>query len=314
MEKSERIAGGIWGAIVGDALGVPVEFTSREERRRDPVTGMRGYGTHNQPPGTWSDDSSLLMCTVEQLAGHKYFPEWLGILFESWVDFGYMTPDGLVFDIGNTTSAAIARIKQGVAPEEAGGAGERDNGNGSLMRILPVALCYAGAPVEEMLATAHSVSSLTHRHPRSQMACGLYCLMVKALLEGKEPPNAYQYMIAQGQLHYAAPPFANEHRHFARLFSGNIAEMPETEIASSGYVVHTLEASIWCLLNSSSFEETVLKAVNLGDDTDTTGCLAGGIAGVYWAVNSIPAEWLGAIEGKEWLGDYIDPFVVWCGR
>jgi len=138
-----------------------------------------------------------------------------------------MTPHGSVFDIGSTTSAAISRMKQGVAPEEAGGAGERDNGNGSLMRILPVALRYVDAPVEEMLTMAHHISALTHRHPRSQMACGLYCLMVKALLEGKEPQDAYQYMIMKGQQHYAAAPFANEHRHFARLFSGNIAEIPE---------------------------------------------------------------------------------------
>ncbi|MEI7832697.1 MAG: ADP-ribosylglycohydrolase family protein [bacterium] len=313
MEQSQRLAGGIWGAIVGDALGVPVEFTSREERRHDPVTGMRGYGTHNQPSGTWSDDSSLLLCTVEALTG-EYSPAHLAELFLAWKEQGYMTPHGSVFDIGIATRAAISRIKQGVAPEEAGGAGERDNGNGSLMRILPVALCYADAPVEEMLGIAHRVSSLTHRHPRSQLACGLYCLMAKALLEGKEPQDAYQYMIAQGQQHYAAAPFTSESRHFARLFSGSIAEVPEAEIASSGYVVHTLEASIWCLLRNSSYEETVLKAVNLGDDTDTTGCVAGGLAGVYWSIEGIPMEWLEAIETKEFFRDYIDPFVAWCGR
>ena len=313
MKKCERIAGGIWGAIVGDALGVPVEFISREERRRDPVKGMRGFGTHNQPPGTWSDDSSLLLCTVEALSG-EYSPAHLAELFLAWKEQGYMTPHGSVFDIGNSTSAAISSMKQGVTPEEAGGAEDHDNGNGSLMRILPVALCYANAPVEEMLGIAHRVSSLTHRHPRSLMACGLYCLMAKALLEGKEPQDAYQYMIAQGQQYYAAAPFDNECKHLASLFSGNIAEVPEAEIASSGYVVHTLEASIWCLLNSSSYEETVLKAVNLGDDTDTTGCVAGGLAGVYWGLDGISAEWIGEIVGKEWLGDYIDPFDVWCGR
>jgi len=129
MEKSERIPGGIWGAIAGDALGVPVEFTSREARQLDPVTEMRGYGTHNQPPGTWSDDSSLLLCTVEALTG-DYSPAHLVELFLAWKEQGYMTPHGSVFDIGSTTSAAISRMKQGVAPEEAGDAGERDNGNG----------------------------------------------------------------------------------------------------------------------------------------------------------------------------------------
>src|SRR5689334_23383454 len=126
-DSHRRLLGGMWGALIGDALGVPVEFTSREVRRRDPVTDMRGYGTHQQPSGTWSDDGSLLLCTVEALCD-DYDPQRLAGLFLAWHGRGYWTPHGTVFDIGIATTAALSRLRQGMPPEEAGGAGERDNG------------------------------------------------------------------------------------------------------------------------------------------------------------------------------------------
>ena len=290
VAKQDRMLGGLWGAIVGDALGVPVEFTSRAERQRDPVTDMRGYGTHHQPPGTWSDDSSLLLCTVEAFC-ESYNPMRLGELFLAWQDHGLWTPHGKVFDIGIATNMALARMRQGAAPEEAGGAGERDNGNGSLMRILPVALRYADAPVDEMLFMAHRVSAITHQHPRSQMACGLYCCMAKGLLGGLASLDAYRFMIEQGHRYYNVTPFNREMPHFARILSGTIGDATDRDIASSGYVLHTLEASLWCLLTTSSYADAVLKAVNLGDDTDTTGCVAGGLAGVCYGIQSIQLAW-----------------------
>ena len=298
MPISAKMIGGLWGAIVGDALGVPVEFTSRAARRNDPVTGMRGYGTYEQPPGTWSDDSSLLLCTVETLC-EDYVPERLAGRFLAWYSHGYMTPHGTVFDIGNATAAALERMRKGTAPEDAGGGDEGDNGNGSLMRILPVALRFTNAPITDMLTMAQRFSALTHRHPRSQMACGLYCCMAKGLLDGLAPPDAYRYMIEQGEHYYYAPAFQEESSHFSRLLSGKLADIPEAEIASSGYVVHTIEAGIWCLLTSASYPEAVLKAVNLGEDTDTTGCVAGGLAGITFGLGGIPAQWIAAIAGKD---------------
>jgi ADP-ribosyl-[dinitrogen reductase] hydrolase len=294
-DMSQRLLGGLWGAIIGDALGVPVEFTSREERRRDPVTDMRGYGTHRQPPGTWSDDSSMLLCTVEALREAAYQPARLASLFLAWVDRGHWTPHGTVFDIGIATRQALARIRRGVAPEDAGGIGEHDNGNGSLMRILPVALRYADAPAEEMLTMAHRISALTHRHPRSQMACGLYCLMISGLLLGLAPQEAYRAMVDQAVRLYAAEPFATELPHFSRLLEGTLADLPESAIASSGYVIHTLEAAIWCLLTTSTFEDAVLVAVNLGEDTDTTGCVVGGLAGAWYGLHALPDNWRSAL-------------------
>ena len=303
----DRILGGLWGAVIGDALGVPVEFMSREQVRRNPITGMRGYGTFNLPPGSWSDDSSLLLCTVESLLD-GFDTSKMGELFIRWLNEGYWTPWGETFDVGNSTMSSIRRLMKGVPPEEAGGRGENDNGNGSLMRIIPVGIFFANKPIEELLNAVHRASSLTHRHPRTLMACGFYCLMVRALMEGSSPDEAYKYAIDQARVNYTKMPFAEELNHFERLFSGLMGSVPETAIQSGGYVIHTLEASIWCLLNSKSFEEAVLKAVNLGEDTDTTGCVTGGLAGVYYGLKTIPKDWLNTIARKEDVGKLFEQF------
>ena len=293
----DMMLGGLWGAVVGDALGVPVEFTSREQRRRDPVAGMRGYGTYHLPAGSWSDDSSMLLCTVEALCEPDYRPRHLAKLFLAWLRNAHWTPHGRVFDFGGATHAALARIEAGVEPEEAGGEGDYDNGNGSLMRILPVALRWND--VGEMVAAANSISSITHRHPRSQMACGLYCVIARSLLDGLHPADALAAAAEAARAHYSASPFDREAQRFTKVLSAAFVATPETDIESSGYVVHTFEAAVWCLLTTGTFEEAVLKAVNLGEDTDTTACVAGGLAGLAYGRRAIPADWVGAIARRE---------------
>jgi len=295
---TDKILGGLWGAIIGDALGVPVEFKSREEVRRSPVTTMRGYGTFNLPPGSWSDDSSLMLCTAESLL-NGFDTDLMGKLFIRWLNDAYWTPWGDVFDVGGATHSAIKRMIRGIPPEEAGVDNERDNGNGSLMRILPVSIYFAGYPVQDILNNTHRASSLTHRHTRSLIACGIYSLMVSALLQDKRPYDSYKYAINQAQISYDKRPYSDELVHFRRILTGDIHKLPEDEIQSSGYVVHTLEASIWCLLNSNTFTEAVLKAVNLGDDTDTTGIVTGGLAGIHYGFGAIPEEWINTIARKE---------------
>lgn len=297
VSPSSRMFGGLWGAVVGDALGVPVEFAPRDERQRDPVIGMRGYGTFHLPAGSWSDDSSLLLCTVEALCEPRYRPERLGELFVAWVREGYWTPYGMAFDVGYGTLAAIRRIADGAKPEEAGGTGDYDNGNGSLMRILPVALRWRDHG--EVVAAANRVSSITHRHPRSQIACGLYCIIARSLLDGLTPEEARAAAAAAADKHYSSPPFQQEARRFARLLSPGFAAIPEREIESSGYVVHTLEAAAWCLLTTTSFEDAVLKAVNLGSDTDTTACVVGGLAGLAYGLQAIPRAWIDVIARRD---------------
>jgi len=294
ISPTSRVLGGLWGAIVGDALGLPVQFLSRQDVLKKKVTGMTGYGTFNRPPGSWSDDSSLLLCTVEGLVT-GYDTRGIGRLFVKWMYEGYWTPWGEAYDIGKTTSDAVGRIKQGVDPERAGGSDERDNGNGSLMRILPIALFFAHHPEEKMLEAAHRVSCLTHAHPRAQMACGFYCLMAAELLKGVAPQEAYERSIAKAGEAYSKMPFESELHHFQRILSGKLGKADSSTINSSGYVVDTLEASIWCLLTTNSYSDAVLKAVNLGEDTDTTATVTGGLAGLHYGLSTIPDEWIKTI-------------------
>ena len=290
----KKSIGGIVGVAVGDALGVPVEFMSRSVLKADQVTDMLGHGTHNQPKGTWSDDSSLTFCLVESLCSGFDLQD-IGRHFVRWVDEGYWTPYGNVFDIGNVTSQAISKLRTGITPTQAGGAHERSNGNGSLMRILPVALYFANSEAEELLTATHEVSCLTHAHPRSQMACGFYNMMIVELLKGKSQQGAYFCAVESFVDAYNTPSFSSELSHFHRLLQMQIHEEPEDTVNSSGYVVHTLESSMWAFLRSSSFDEAVLSAINLGEDTDTTGAVAGGLAGVYYGLDAIPGKWVEAL-------------------
>ena len=298
MQTPSKTLSGLMGLCVGDALGVPVEFSSRPEREKSPVTSMLGYGTWNQPPGTWSDDSSLTFCLADCLCS-GFSLEEIASSFWRWYHEAYWTPYGEVFDVGNTTSGAIADFHRGVPPLEAGGKSEKSNGNGSLMRILPMAYCHKMLDFEELIQRTHQVSCITHAHVRSQIACGIYISIAVCLLQGLDLKSAYIQGLKNIQTIYCAAEYTSEMPHFERVLGGKIANLPEDLIRSSGYVIDTLEASLWCLLNSSSYAEAVLKAVNLGSDTDTTAAVTGGLAGIYYQVNNIPAEWINRIARKQ---------------
>jgi ADP-ribosyl-[dinitrogen reductase] hydrolase len=179
----EKIKGALFGLAVGDALGVPVEFSSREDLKLSPVSGMRGYGTWNQPPGTWSDDSSLAFCLAEGLT-NGYDLKIIAANFISWRMKGYWGALHKVFDVGNSTHAAIERLIKSVSPELAGGMMEEDNGNGSLMRILPLVFITKDLPIEERFRRVKEVSSITHAHFRSVFACFIYTELAKEILNG----------------------------------------------------------------------------------------------------------------------------------
>lgn len=297
LKKRDRILGGLWGSVVGDALGVPVEFKDRGDVQANPVTGMRGYGTHNQPPGTWSDDSSLLISTAVSLLG-GYDIEDLGRRFVRWFRNFEWCPHGEPFDIGMATSDALLEIEHGSSARESGQTGEYSNGNGSLMRMMPVPLMFAAESDAGLMKKAHEVSAITHAHPRSQMVCGQFAIMVRELLAGAPADAAYQRSAVAAANEYGNMEWKSEFLHFCNLLGGNIADLRECDIDSGGYVIATLTASIWCLLKHDSFSETVLRAVNLGNDSDTTGCVAGGLAGVLYGKSAIPREWLDALARK----------------
>ncbi len=299
----DSIRSGILGLAVADALGVPLEFRSRRELAADPVTGMRGYGTYNQPAGTWSDDTSMTLCVADSLAGGLDYTDMME-RFRRWANEGEYTPFGQAFDIGGATSRAVGRYCGGMEPLCCGGCGERDCGNGSLMRALPVAFyLYAqyGADISSdvCMEVVHQTSSLTHNHPRCHIACGIYTLTAVRLLAGDSLSEAVGQGTAQATAYYAnSAAYKKELGCFARLTDGTLATLAEDDIRSSGYVVDTLEAAFWCLLTTASYSECVLKAVNLGEDTDTVAAVAGGLAGLAYGESGIPRDWLGALKGR----------------
>jgi ADP-ribosylglycohydrolase len=177
----------LFGVAVGDALGVPVEFLPRGSFR---AAGMRGCGTHNQPPGTWSDDTSLTLCLADSLS-RGFSPDDIARNFVNWYDEGAFTAHGTVFDIGMATSKAINRLKAGAAPEKAGCAGANENGNGNLMRIAPLVFYLADKPEAERFNITKIASSITHAHPWSVAACYIYLEYLRKLLGGMEKRAAY---------------------------------------------------------------------------------------------------------------------------
>jgi len=289
----DLIKDALLGVAIGDAIGVPVEFRRREELDRNPLTGMTGFGAHHQPSGTWSDDSSLTFCLAEMLC-RGYDLDDLACRFINWKNHAYWTAHDRVFDIGIATMAAIGRLEEGVSTVLAGGKEERNNGNGSLMRILPLLFYIREKSIEQRFELIKEISSLTHRHMRSVIACFLYLEIALKLVNGQGKYDAYRHASRDSFdfLRMHDPANEKEHIHFARLLAGNIFELRETEIRSSGYVIHTLEASIWCLLNTRNYADAVLKAANLGDDADTTAAVTGGLAGLLYGNETIPAEWL----------------------
>jgi ADP-ribosylglycohydrolase len=301
MELKERIKGMLFGIATGDALGVPVEFCKRQSRIDDPVQEMRAFGTHHQPAGTWSDDSSLVFCTVEAML-KGYSTELLGRYFLDWFLNGYWSAHGSVFDIGIATSQALQRIKSGFKAELAGGDEEMSNGNGSLMRIAPLIWECKNLEASERFHFVASASSITHRHLRSILACHYLIEFIRLLAHNSlDKMQAFNEMCRSWEsgLLVHSPECANEISAFSRILQPDFHLLPEEELSGSGYVVNTLETSVWCLLNSGNFRDSVLMAVNFGDDTDTTAAVTGALAGTYYGSSKIPLEWKSVIARSE---------------
>lgn len=300
--QTNKVADALIGLAVGDALGVPVEFTDRAELKKNPVTSMRGYGSHRQPPGTWSDDSSLAFCLAESLL-NGYNLKDIANNFVRWKYEAFWTPYAEVFDIGIATSDAITKLKNGTDPLLSGGVSEFHNGNGSLMRILPLIFYTHNKTIKERFEIVAEVSAITHAHIRSIISCFIYTELGLALLKGKNKFLAFEDMQKTVNEFITQYKLCDEQEralfHKVLMNEKPLTAHSESEISGSGYVLHTLEASIWCLLTTENYADAVLKAVNLGSDTDTTGCVTGGLAGLYYGYEAIPSDWINEIARKE---------------
>ena len=300
----ETIRAVILGHAVADALGVPVEFRSRGMLDQNPLTDMVGYGTYNLPAGSWSDDTSMTLCALDVLADGVIDYDRIMENFHSWYSKGAYTPGDDCFDIGGTCLQAIRNYAvSGTFPTECGLRGDNSNGNGSLMRILPFVLYahYAGYTDEALTALVHDASSLTHAHQRSLVGCGIYALMMRCILLhgyagiGEGLCKASELYASESELHT-----------YARMLSPDFAVLPREAIRSSGYVVDSLEAAVWCLLTTDKYRDCVLKAANLGEDTDTVAAIAGGLAGALYGMEGIPVKWLDTLIRRACIEEMCD--------
>ncbi len=317
------IRAGLYGLIVADALGVPAESRTREDLRRNPITGMVGGGLHQQPAGYWSDDSSMTLCLADSIGKVGYYHTHdIMARFDDWCRNGAYTPGGKKFDIGNTCAHAISRYRKGCTPALCGSNKMNENGNGSLMRILPMAFVLYGKYGKDItkhkkaMEDIHKISGLTHRHPLAQSACGIYLAIAVRILDGYELRKAIREGVKD-----ALDWYGSHHRFWdcvdiwERISDPERFRREEEEtIYSGGYVVETLETVLWCLMNSRSYRECVLRCVNMGYDTDSTAAIAGGLAGMYYGFDSIPQEWLDQLAAKDIIDSCIAGLERYCNQ
>lgn len=335
------ITDGTLGLAIADAVGVPAEFKSRQQLRTHPITDMTGFGSHNQPAGFWSDDSSMMLATMDSLTQKhdSYDPDDIMQKFCAWYFDDAYTPDNYTFDAGGVVGAALQRYRTGTPALDCGGKDKYDNGNGSLMRILPMVF-YQFARFNRFLTNDRpallnplsEVSGLTHAHPISLIGCGIYAQIIATMIRFRQdngilPDISGTNAALRSQINQAIGTAWNdfEHNGYGNIYdSGSFkedtavysrlrdvdkfAKTNENEINSSGYVVDTLEAALWCFLTTDNYRDCVLKAVNLGKDTDTVAAVAGSFAGITYGTEGMPQHWIEQLARREWLLDLCRKF------
>ena len=312
------IRAGLYGLIVADALGVPAESRTREDLRRNPITGMVGGGLHQQPAGYWSDDSSMTLCLADSIGKVGYYHTHdIMARFDDWARNGAYTPGGKKFDIGNTCAHAISRYRRGCTPALCGSNKMNENGNGSLMRILPMAFVLYGKYGKEItkhkraMEDIHKISGLTHRHPLARSACGIYLSIACHILDGEQLIPAIINGAKAALNWYASHrPFSDYVSYWEKI--AFVGRREEDTIYSGGYVVESLETALWCLVKTKSYKECVLKCVNMGYDADSTAAIAGGLAGIYYGFDRIPQDWIDQLAAKDIIDDCIAGLEQYC--
>lgn len=313
--NKEDILAGVFGLALGDAVGVPFEFQKREFVKSYNLNKMWGYGTHNQPVGTWSDDTSLVLATLDAMSCNIGSFERVMDNFKSWLRSGKYTALGHRFDVGGTTALAIERYCAGVDLALCGEDHEYSNGNGSLMRMLPVAYymwLHRGLKIDEStVGMIGMYSSLTHAHEISKECCVYYVYVALYLMaEGANLglQTAIKKAIDAVEAYYKAHGGSSVLKARGIYSLKDVLGLDEGDIRSTGYVIDSLEASLWCMYHSTGVKNAVCKAVGLGGDTDTIGAITGSLAGLYYGWADIPSNWLEKLKSKPIILDICNRF------
>jgi ADP-ribosyl-[dinitrogen reductase] hydrolase len=296
---TDRQRGSLLGLAIGDALGAAVEFRPRGSF--PPVTGYRAGGPHGLQPGEWTDDTSMALALADSIASAGWDLNDQAEHYMRWWRGGEFSVNGQCFDIGITTRAALARFQQTGDARTSGDSSERASGNGSIMRLAPVPIAYAGlfpGRLDELARLAAESSLPTHASPQCLSACRYFALVLAGLMDGvpRETVLAPDWG-PLGELRRLEP----LHPAVDEVAQGSFRRRHPPEIEGSGYVVKSLEAALWAFHDAADFREAVLRAVNLGDDADTTGAVCGQLAGAFWGESGIPQEWLSGLAKREMI-------------
>ncbi len=290
MLRIDRQRGTLLGLAIGDALGVAVEF--QYPGTFEPVTGYRGGGPHGLAPGEWTDDTSMVLALADSIAEVGWDLNDQAARYVRWWQEGQYSVNGRCFDIGNATISALHRFRETGDARTSGDPSEHASGNGSIMRLAPVPIryCYMFPNgIEDLVEKAVESSLPTHASPQCLSACVYMTIVLCGLIEGRPREEVLD---PEWEPLRRAREIAPFHPEIAEVAEGSFRRKHPPEIVGSGYVVKTLEAALWAFHDAKDFREAVLRAVNLGDDADTTGAVCGQLAGAYWGEAGIPREWL----------------------
>ena len=306
----------LYGKAVGDALGLPVESSRREFLRENPITTMTGHGAYNQPAGTWSDDTSMALAITDSLAECKgYNLEDIGNKFLEWAFNNKYTPHGVTFDIGTTTIKALNQLKNGTSPIESGMGGDTRS-NGSIMRTLALLPYLLERPIQERFRIVSEVSAITHSSFICKFSCFFLCEYALSLLEYKNQHIHYvtlpmtALIFAQDKITWFMldNKIDNIEINNFNIALNGIEKLSENNISSGGNCIESLEASLWCLLETKNYRDAVLKAVNLGGDTDSTAAITGALAAITYGFDSIPSEWIEVLANRRLIDSIIEKY------
>lgn len=307
LQLENKIKGAIYGLLIGDAVGVPYEFHLAHQiphideiDMRPPENFDRSYPSI--AAGTWSDDGAQALCLLSSLLVHQQLnvQDFMSRLSQ-WYNAGYMAVDGHVFDVGVQTAEAIRKYLLGVPLMQIAPNDEHANGNGALMRVLPLALWHQGSD-QQLIEDAYLQSHITHGHLRSKVCCALYCLWARYILKGVEIQQAWVKALEVLREYYQHCPLDAEQLEFF------IRPDEILGAKGSGYVVDCLRSARFAL-QQPTYEGVIKAAIALGHDTDTTACVAGGIAGLYYGFNALPQHWYEQLRAKEVVEPLVDSLI-----
>lgn len=301
----EKVLGALWGLLIGDATGVSYEFNSPENipdiDKIDMIPPKDFDKTYEDIPfGTYSDDGAQFLCVLDS------FLECRGLNMKNladklldWWSWGYLAVDNNVFDVGGQTMQSLMKYNTGTSPYESGFVLKNGQGNGSLMRVLAIPLLHDGSD-EDLVDDVQSQSLITHGHINNQVCCALYSLIIRYILKGNDFEKSYEISVIKLKDIY------KDKKEYLDALTMNILPEYVVEEHGTGFVIDCLKSSFKVIRESNSYEEAIKKAIALGNDTDTTAAVTGGIAGALYGFKNIPQKWFELLRGKEEVNELIN--------